>query len=188
MPKYKPFNDYKVLDDETAEFYIDYLGERLSYQVDIEDLYRLIKLNKSWHVQPSHGHNYASWSMRYTGEDGKRHGTVILLHRWILNYDNDDRTIVVDHKNHNEYNNKKENLRVTKATYNSMNRKSKNINNQTGYRNVSFVKGDETTPYYVQLQIDGINTVLGKFSDVDEAGDYAEKMRQKYYGKFKGKN
>jgi len=30
--------------------------------------------------------------------------------------------------------------------------------------------------------------MLGRFDDVDEAGKYAEKMREKYYKEFKGIN
>ena len=36
--------------------------------------------------------------------------------------------------------------------------------------------------------INGKNTPLGKFDDVDEAGVFAEKMRQKYYKDFAGEN
>lgn len=46
----------------------------------------------------------------------------------------------------------------------------------------------KTRPYHVQLQINGKNKVLGKFSDVHEAGRFAEEMRQKYYGEFAGKS
>ena len=42
--------------------------------------------------------------------------------------------------------------------------------------------------WIVQLQVDGKNTKLGTFTDVDEAGAFAEEMREKYYGKFKGNN
>ena len=44
--------------------------------------------------------------------------------------------------------------------------------------------------WVVQLQINKKNTVLGKFpkDQLEEAGKFAEQMRQKYYGKFAGNN
>ena len=43
---------------------------------------------------------------------------------------------------------------------------------------------------YVNYQIDGKNTHLGRFDyeDLDKAGKFAEEMRQKYYGEFAGNN
>jgi hypothetical protein len=36
--------------------------------------------------------------------------------------------------------------------------------------------------------INGKNTILGKFNDVDEAGNFAKEMRKKYYKDFAGNN
>lgn len=94
----------------------------------------------------------------------------------------------VDHINHNTLDNRKCNLRLTEQNQNLKNRNSKNTNNQTGYRNVSYIKSCKGLPYWVQLMINGKNTVLGKFADVDDAGSYAELMRQRYYGEFAGKS
>lgn len=40
--------------------------------------------------------------------------------------------------------------------------------------------------WVVQLHINNKNERLGYFDNVDEAGKFAEKMRQKYYGEFAG--
>jgi hypothetical protein len=42
----------------------------------------------------------------------------------------------------------------------------------------------------VQLQVNGKNTHLGRFKkdQLEEAGKFAEEMRQKYYGVFAGSN
>ena len=93
----------------------------------------------------------------------------------------------IHHRNHNTLDNRKENLELISITENSRHRKGKNKNNTTGYRNVMYNKRYKNKPYHVQLQIDGKNKVLGKFSDVDEAGTFAEEMRQKYYGEYAGK-
>ena len=73
-------------------------------------------------------------------------------------------------------------MRVSTNDENTKHRKSKNKNNKSGYRNVSFINGK----YVVQLMVDGKNTRLKSFKNVDEAGTYAEQMRTKYYGDFKG--
>ena len=91
----------------------------------------------------------------------------------------------VDHINGNTFDNRKTNLRIVEDSNNLTNRKSKNSNNKSGYRNVCWSKSE--SKWLVQLQINGKNTVLGKFDDVDEAGRFAEEMRQKYYGEFAGK-
>ncbi len=89
---------------------------------------------------------------------------------------------IIDHKNHNGLDNRKENLRLVDRSKNAKHRDGKNKNNKSGYRNVCWIKGK----WVVQLQIDGKNTRLGSFVDVNEAGRFAEKMREKYYGEFKG--
>jgi hypothetical protein len=98
------------------------------------------------------------------------------------------RHIKVDHVLHDGLDNRRSNLRITDNSSNTKNRKSKNSNNTTGYRNVTHVTSDKKTPYHVQLQINGKNTVLGKFADVDKAGKFAKEMRKKYYKEYKGRN
>lgn len=90
----------------------------------------------------------------------------------------------VDHINHNTLDNRKSNLREITTSQNLRNRKSKNINNKSGYRNVCLINGK----WCVQLMINGKNNRLAYFDNVDEAGEYAEKMRKKYYGEFAGKS
>jgi len=119
---------------------------------------------------------------RYTGEDGKRHGRSRYLHIEIMNPEHNPE-IYVDHEGHNTLNNLESNLRCTKNNKNLQHRGDKNKNNKTGYRNVSEIEG----LFCVQLQ-EGKNTMLGKFGDVHQAGIFAEEMREKYYGEYKGNN
>jgi hypothetical protein len=91
---------------------------------------------------------------------------------------------VVDHIDTDRLNNLEENLRVTKQLLNTKNRTSRNKNNKSGYRNVSW----NGNGWSVQLQVKGKNTTLKRFkkNQLEEAGAYAKKMREKYYGEFAG--
>lgn len=122
----------------------------------------------------------------YLGTTGKTNMNTF-LNVFILNPDGNPE-ICVDHIHHDTLDNRKVNLRSTETIYNTKNRKSRNSNNTTGYRNVIYNKTYKKKPYHVQLQVNGKNKVLGRFDDVDEAGEFAKQMREKYYGEFKGKN
>jgi DUF971 family protein len=158
-------------------------GDKYNVLIDVEDLEVLNKVNYAvgltWkkNIQDF----YAQISI-YGGfyENGKRKTICITLQRLLTNAKKNE---VVDHKNHDTLDNRKINLRVTVNDKNTKNRSGKNANNKSGYRNVSLVDGK----YIVQLQIEGKNTVLGSFDDVHEAGECAEKMRQKHYGEYAGK-
>jgi len=111
----------------------------------------------------------------------------LTLHSYIANTI-DIQNVYVDHINHDTLDNRKCNLRIINNSNNTKNRKGRNSNNTTGYRNVMYIKTNTRHPYVVKLQIDGKSVQLGSFADVDEAGAFAEEMRGKFYGEFKGKN
>jgi hypothetical protein len=151
--------------------------------IDLEDLDRFLKNYYKWCTtwRPS-SHSYYSQCTIYTGMvNGKPTSTSKYLHSFIMNIEDSTR---VDHINHDTMDNRKENLRPIIHKDNMKNRNGKNSNNTSGYRNVSKVG----KWYLVQMQIDGKNTTLKKFplDKVDEAGAYAELMREKYYGTFQG--
>lgn len=127
-------------------------------------------------------------SSEYLGlKNGKPRYKVRRLHRYLIgNGEEIPKSRVVDHINHNTLDNTRKNLRVTTIKYNSRNRSGKNKNNTSGYRNVCWLKDENK--WIVQLQVNGKNKVLGRFDDVDEAGKFAEEMRQKYYGEYAGKS
>lgn len=156
-------------------------------QIDLEDLERVLAYPYSWHgTYNTHSNSWYAVATTYLGTTGKTNINTF-LNAYILN-PNGNPNICVDHIQHDTLDNRRKNLRATETIYNTKNRKSKNSNNTTGYRNVLYIKSNTKHPYQVRLQIDGKNTPLGNFADIDEAGEFAEKMRQKYYGEFAGKN
>ena len=153
--------------------------------IDTKNLERIKAMDLHWHLRWDAGSKqyYAHATGRVA--EGQRYNN--FLHCVIMNFDLDVENrnkYVVDHINHNDLDNKECNLRIIERVHNSTNRKSRNSNNTSGYRNVLFTEGK----YKVKLQINGKPKTLGSFTDVDEAGAWAELMRQKYYGEYAGRN
>lgn len=152
--------------------------------IDLDDLEKFLTYPYGWHI--AWHKNTKSYYVRCTiylgkGDDGKYKNKLFYLHKYLMNAEQQD---YVDHEDHNTLNDCKNNLRISINENNTKNRKSKNSNNKSGYRNVS----QRGNSWVVQLQLDGVNTVLKQFplNQLDEAGDFAELMRDKYYGEFKG--
>lgn len=161
----------------------DRKGDKYEGLFDTEDFNKVTIDNLSWHTQwDSKTQSRYVKATKYLGKiNGKNRSTTIYLHHLIMPLVG--KGSMVDHINHNTLDNRKTNLRMTDDSRNTKNRRGANPNNKSGYRNVSW----NYNKWYVQLQIDGVNTVLGKFDDVHEAGKYAEKMRKKHYGDYAGR-
>lgn len=155
--------------------------------IDTKDLEKVSGYKYKWCISYHKSiDGYYVKATRYIGiVDGVPKSRPTLLHRYILE-DEIDETIHVDHINNNTLDNRRENFRKTNNLNNTKNRGNKNSNNTSGYRNVSWLNSCKA--WCVQLQINGKNTLLGRFDDVHEAGKFAEDMRQKHYGEFKGKD
>lgn len=176
-------NIYKIINEQESEFYIiNRKGEHFTVKVDTEDLNRLIQYNKSWNASwRKDSQSYYVCACEYLETVNKKPKYKIhYLHRWIFDY---PKGIVIDHINHDTLDNRRCNLRLTEQKKNLKNRNGKNKNNKSGYRNVCKINNK----WVVQLQINGKNTTLGRFLDVHEAGQFAEEMRQKYFGEYAGK-
>jgi len=152
--------------------------------IDRYDLDRLIKFDRHWTPLKTNGMIYARTNI-YGRDKNNKYKLLhnLLLHRWILEFEKFDKR-EIDHKNHNGLDNQRNNFRITDIKSNTKHRKAKNSNNKSGYRNVAVVNGK----YRVQIMINGRNTIIGTYDDVDEAGRVAEKARLKYYGEFAGES
>jgi len=143
----------------------------------------LIEFNRAWHAKWANGSYYACCSEYLYQINGLSKYKIHYLHRWIYN---DPPDTEIDHMYHKTLDNRKSQLRLTERPNNDTNRKSRNSNNKSGYRNVFWNKNAKA--YVVQISIDGKNTRVGKFSDVDEAGAFAELKRKEIYGEYAGRS
>jgi len=155
---------------------------------DLEDLDKILALKArvyAWYNRDNK--QYYARVTKYLGmnSDGKSNNTCINLTTYIMGLP-DGKTYVIHHKNHDSLDNRKFNLDITTTEFNTKHRIGKNSNNTSGYRNVCWLKDENK--WCVQLQINGKNTRLGKFSydELDKAGEFAEQMRLKYYKEYAG--
>lgn len=159
-------------------------GENFWVTIDLEDLERVLSFPYTWYAKYSAtvGKYYAATS-EYRPEIQK--ARTILLHQFIMGVEGTTREVNVDHRNHDTLDDRKENLRVTNVPDNCKNRRLSKAN-KSGYRNVCWIESEGK--WVVQLQVDGKNTRLGAFpyNQLEEAGKFAKKMREKYYGEFAG--
>lgn len=184
----KGFNQYEI-DGNTAILYFEKRNRDIhEILVDADEIDRLKEVNYLWntHYKPCTKTYYSAHTLYKGIVDGKPSYESIYLARFIMNVT--DPNITVDHWNHDTLDNRKENLRVTVIGLNDKHRSGKNSNNKSGFRNVSWHSRDNC--WIVQLQIEKKNTVLKRFplDQLQEAGAYAEKMRQLHYGEYAGNN
>lgn len=179
----KKGNNY-VIDNENQIAKIELCRrnvENLWVTIDLDDLEKVLNIPYTWFAKYDNDiQNYYAVASWYCPETQK--SKPVYLHQFIT----DAQGKIVDHINHDTLDNRKENLRVIADSNNSKNRKTKNSNNKSGYRNVCWNKTENI--WMVQLSINGKNTYLKSFpyEQLEEAGQYAEEMRQKYYGEYAG--
>lgn len=179
-------NKYIIQGDTVKILIVNKKGEIFESLIDLEDFEKVNSYTGSFCATWAENTNgfYAIMTIYYGKINGKYKNNTIRLHRIVMNCT--DSKSFIDHINHNTLDNRKANLRLTSNNKNSKNRKGKNTNNKSGYRNVTWLKNENK--WMVQLQINGKNTRLATFDDVDEAGKFAEDARKKYYGEFAGLN
>lgn len=88
----------------------------------------------------------------------------------------------IDHINRNKSDNRISNLR---EVFHADNRKNqdKTKRNSTGRKGVSF-SGDKNKPYRVYCSINGVNTYLGMFKTLEEAGNAYDESAKKHHGEY----
>lgn len=176
--------EYRVDGNITYLYFTQRNGNKHVSIIDTFNLEKIIDYPYKWGVCWYRGTNdyYVRTSIYKRLENGKISSISLLLHDFLLGnkvYQH------VDHINNKTLDNRMDNLRPSLQRNNLKNRKKKNSNNTSGHRNVTWINGY----WRIQLQVEGKNKLFKeKFDDVDVAGEFAEKMRKKYYKEYSGKD
>lgn len=172
-------NDYKIVGDEIHIYLYNKDGEKYTCLVDKDEFDKLNNFNYKWHLLWAEcTKSYYAKATEYKGIiNGKASYRTVLLHRFVTDCPSD---MTVDHLNYNTLDNRKSNLKIVTLDDNNKNRQNKaNRNSTTGVRNVCYSKS--YGKYIVQFQINGKNTLMGMFNTLQDAKEYADKNRSKYY-------
>jgi len=191
---YKPreknyFNEYEIRGDITAIFLENKKGLRLETLIDTKKLEYIKALGYYWHLRyaPNTGTYYAQATIQVVKENGKRGAKSMYLHIEIVNPEH-NKSIYVDHEDHDTLNNREDNLRKTINRKNLSHRSGANENNKTGVRNVCLVtRYGGKQLYLVQMMKSG-KRYKWEFpvNEFKEACIFAEEMRQEIFGEFAG--
>jgi hypothetical protein len=181
IAKKKGFNPYRICGDVTEFYIVNRKGEEFIVLIDTDDLQKFIDADYRWHVTYApNAKDYYVQTCLYEKANGKSvYKGTLYIENFIMCRGNG---IQVDHENHIATDNRKINLRVTTNDKNTKHRRGLNSNNSSGYRNVSIINGKPI----VQLQDNGKNHVWRNFITVEEAAEFAAKMRKELYGEFSG--
>lgn len=180
MANRKSFNEYYICGNIAKIILHNKKGQKIETIIDTKNLKKLIKFNRHWHLEwNKYTKSYYVKTTIYIGIiNGNPKSETLRLHNFLLNKKTYAR---IDHINHDTLDNRMCNIREVGVDNNATNRQGLNSNNTSGYRNVSWINDY----WRIQLQINGRNHLFSeKFDDVEKAGIFAEKMRNKYYGKF----
>jgi hypothetical protein len=169
-------NEYEIRGDTIAIKLKNKKGVEKETLIDLDDLEKVESLGLCWHLKfAENNQQYYCRATQYMGMvDGKPKYKMIYLHRVIAG---DEKGKYIDHINHDSLDNRKSNLASVDNKTNVTNRKTHNRNSKTGVRNVSY----SHNKYIVQIQIDGKNTRMGSFDNLEDAAKLAEECRKKYY-------
>jgi hypothetical protein len=161
-------NDHAKIILTDKEGYVT--GESL---IDIEDLALVSGIK--WTTSLEKHHRYATGNIKI----GKNYKG-IKMHRLILGVS--DKSVKIDHKNHNTLDNRKENLRISSN--------AQNMHNMTFTRNsTSGIKGitKKGNRWECRIQLNGKRIQIGCFSSIEEALEARLKMENALYGEYANK-
>lgn len=164
MYKYGEIRDTRipnkyVFKDDYIELHIVSKGETYTVLIDKDD-YDVVK-KYSWSIKENYVYN----------------STVGLLHRYVLNPQNDKH---IDHINHNKLDNRKNNLRECSQAENNRN-VGITVNNTSGYKNIYWC--DKKQRYIVRITLNG-KLYRKHFKTLEEAIEYRDIRLKELHGEF----
>lgn len=117
----------------------------------------------------------------YYDESGKRHNYYILMHRLLLDPENEHQGMEIDHINGCPWDNRLCNLRFVTHAQNMQNEKLLR-SNKTGYKGVFWSKLEQKWKVYITVF--GTVIHLGTFASYEDAVNARKEAEKKYHGEF----
>lgn len=140
-----------------------------TFLIDL-DMIDFIEENKIF----KHKDGYAVYHIKGTTKEMR-------LHRKIMNMENGDKSIIIDHINGKKYDNRRSNLRLVTSEQNNRN-VGMYCHNTSGYKGISFDKKRNKYEAYIHNKNRKIG--LGLYSTLDEAIKYREIAELMLYNKY----
>lgn len=133
----------------------------------------------TWYLSVTKSGPYAR--ARYIDNGNKR--KLCCMHRLILGVT--DKSIFVDHVNHNGLDNRRSNLRIASRSQNGMNRRVSK-SNKSGYKGVS--KSSNSESFRVCIYLSGKMINGGTFKTPEEAAKKYNELARIHHGEFAYQN
>lgn len=168
-------NEYEIRGEVTAIF-VKYKGEVHETIIDTSDLDRCKEFEFTWFLV--FNKKLKSFYVRGNTSCKLQNRTTVALHRWLYG-EHLDKSIEIDHKNHNTLDNRRtSNLRKSNRVQNMQNRKGAASHSKSGIRGVHW--DSERKKWRAQIQVSGKKIMLGQFVDIEEAKNAVIEARIKY--------
>ena len=155
----KKYNTY----DLNNEYGIGYTRKGIKFYFDKEDYYLIKKYcwcsNKGYII---------------TSDNGK----IISMHRLILKLNTTNKSVFVDHINHDTHDNRKQNLRICTPSLNAM--------NNSKAKGICFDKS--RNKWLASIKINGRSKYLGRFLNKDAALKARKIAEEKYFKEYSYSN
>jgi hypothetical protein len=165
-------NAYEVRGDVTVLYLKNRYKEVTESFIDTKDLEILEKLNVTWYSAAKQNKKLKYVHGNFRTENGRRK---VCLHRYLMS----EPVGIVDHINRNTFDNRRCNLRVVSSVENSQNR-SIDPRNKSGVRGICWHK--QKKKWYARFKFNNKIVFLKMYTDIDEAKNEIEKIREEYIG------
>jgi len=157
--------------ENTPEYKLICLTNGMSAKVSPQDYEQLSKYN--WYFQNTNGYAARNHSLqhlpKYVSPSGatKFQQKTVLMHRMVMNMNNFEGRLFVDHINGDKLDNRRENLRIVNASQNHWNSNNKlNKRNTSGYRGIYNTKNGT---FVASLRVNKQHYRIGTFKTLEQA-------------------